>query len=1032
MNLSDGYNVVISVVREHVLTERLFLASIELALLAGVVGLVTRMGRLKMPRLAALMWVVVLVKPLVSLCVGSPIPVLQLAGVSTDAVAFEQPEPGKVTHGEDTPGLGLATNSVSIAKPAEAPCLEPMEQGAYAESVLEPTVSSQAALVEDSGWNVATWLILGWAVGVGVMLLTSLTRQIRLWRILSLSKQPSAELSDQTQRLGRALGMRRVPKLRITSQLDSPALAGVVQPVILIPEWLTAGQCSPSAVTWSLRHELMHWKLGDPIVNWISGFVQSLFFFHPIAWWSARQWRCAMELACDRALVSSAAEARSYAEGLYHVLAAVKDRRRVALAGSLFATRTQIGQRIEVLLSGQMDSPRQSRAVVLAVLIVLSAVGLSVGGQFADEPEVDAVAEQVVQEKPAASSSEQMTIERTHVVIAYSGAGESYAAAVGRTVEAARAIAVEQFGFDMPETIHVTLKVDPAARTRLFNDGDSHVSLTVRSERDLLPPSSSGIFHIYGLCHEVGHLAMYRPIQNRSWMTTAAAEGWAHYIGSRLVDAVYEREGRELWPDPYDYLGDGTLRLGQQLAASSPGPMTQGAGLWKLFAETVGDKGIAPIFDTWGRAQLDSMSPGEELGRLLLQANEDKRLSSWWNRAETVFVIERSPSQFVADTIDSDQVASQSDELALDDGEPAGTQSIAGSGHAVRFRVASDSQYLTSVRIHGRRYGSPRPPKEDFHVWLCDKDFNEIADFPFPYSKFPRGPAEWVSLGVKPTQVPREFIVCVGFNPTATKGVFVSRDDQSSGSSLTGVPGRPARVYDQGDWLIRATLGSVSAVRTWKDSSGLFSVQAELQEVVDGKVRLKKSDGTVIAVPIDKLSAEDRRFLDSRAGNSAGPASSAPRLSGKPEELSSDDGRPAGQRSFPMGFAVAFTAPSDSSYLTSVRIHGARYGSPRVPNQDFHVSLCDKDFNMIADFAMPYSRFRRGEARWVSLRIKPTKVPKEFVICLDFKPTRTNGVYLSHDADGRGLMGTPGKRSGSFSGGDWLLRASVDQPAATD
>ena len=55
------------------------------------------------------------------------------------------------------------------------------------------------------------------------------------------------------------------------------------------------------------------------------------------------------------------------------------------------------------------------------------------------------------------------------------------------------------------------------------------------------------------------------------------------------------------------------------------------------------------------------------------------------------------------------------------------------------------------------------------------------------------------------------------------------------------------------------------------------------------------------------------------------------------------------------------------------------------------------------------------------------KVPKKFVICVNFNPTRTKGVYVSHDAQGTGLVGLPGKPAGSFTGGDWLIHVTVDR-----
>ncbi|QEH36031.1 ECF RNA polymerase sigma factor SigW [Aquisphaera giovannonii] len=142
-------------------------------------------------------------------------------------------------------------------------------------------------------------------------------------------------------------------------------------------------------------------------------------------------------------------------------------------------------------------------------------------------------------------------------------------------------------------------------------------------------------------------------------------------------------------------------------------------------------------------------------------------------------------------------------ELALDDGKMAGKRSIAGGGHAVRFEAPGDDWTLTSVRIHGARYGYPRAPRENFAVFLCDEKFQKIAEFEFPYARFERGDSRWVTLEIKPTKVPRRFVLGVDFDPAQTKGVFVSHDAQSGGTSFVGLPGEEFRPFKQGDWMIR-------------------------------------------------------------------------------------------------------------------------------------------------------------------------------------------------------------------------------------
>jgi hypothetical protein len=87
----------------------------------------------------------------------------------------------------------------------------------------------------------------------------------------------------------------------------------------------------------------------------------------------------------------------------------------------------------------------------------------------------------------------------------------------------------------------------------------------------------------------------------------------------------------------------------------------------------------------------------------------------------------------------------------------------------------------------------------------------------------------------------------------------------------------------------------------------------------------------------------------------------------------------------------------------------------------------DDQFKQIAEFAFPYSNFERGDAMWVTLEVKPTNVPKKFILGVDFDPTQTKGVYVSHDSDGSGrsLTGLPGERFQDFRQGDWLIRAKV-------
>jgi len=69
------------------------------------------------------------------------------------------------------------------------------------------------------------------------------------------------------------------------------------------------------------------------------------------------------------------------------------------------------------------------------------------------------------------------TFQTAHVEVTYEGISDAYGQAIGKTVAAARAIAAGQFGFNMPETLFVSVRAGQGQSTRLHNDGADHISL---------------------------------------------------------------------------------------------------------------------------------------------------------------------------------------------------------------------------------------------------------------------------------------------------------------------------------------------------------------------------------------------------------------------------------------------------------------------------------------------------------------------------------------------------------------------------
>jgi outer membrane protein assembly factor BamB len=64
-------------------------------------------------------------------------------------------------------------------------------------------------------------------------------------------------------------------------------------------------------------------------------------------------------------------------------------------------------------------------------------------------------------------------------------------------------------------------------------------------------------------------------------------------------------------------------------------------------------------------------------------------------------------------------------------------------------------------------------------------------------------------------------------------------------------------------------------LRTWTDNSGVHKIRAALVSIDEGQVQLKKGDGTVITVPVDRLSEADQQWLAKHAAAAGGAAAEA-------------------------------------------------------------------------------------------------------------------------------------------------------------
>jgi len=358
MNANAVVSQVTSLVSQHPLLARLLVASLELIVVTGVVLAIIHIGRVRSNRVVSLLWLIALTKPLLTLALGTAAPIYNIAALApesaTTTAALET-----VTEISNTSGSVVRSGAATIAA----------------------AVGTASAAAVRAATDPARAITGAWLLGAAIMALLSIADRLRIRRLVAGASTPPDEIVELYRRAAGPNTDRRLPRLLITDRLESPAIAGTFLPVVFLPAWMTRN-VDAERVYWALRHELTHWHRRDHLAGFVGEISRIVFFFHPLVWWVGRGWKVATEMACDEAMVATRNDARLYAEQLYQILTRVHTRRRIMLANGLFATRTQIGKRIELLLKSHPKGTR--RKLPAAVFIALfAALVFALGAEIA-------------------------------------------------------------------------------------------------------------------------------------------------------------------------------------------------------------------------------------------------------------------------------------------------------------------------------------------------------------------------------------------------------------------------------------------------------------------------------------------------------------------------------------------------------------------------------------------------------------------------------------------------------------------------
>lgn len=161
----------------------------------------------------------------------------------------------------------------------------------------EPTPTTPSAPTRQINWRQVLAVI--WIIGVIGTLFIGTTSYLRAMRAMRSRTHEPDKLTkawlDETLELAR---LHRRPELLVSDTIDSPAIAGISRPTLLLPSDFSK-TFSAGEARLILLHELVHLKRFDLLVNGLLCLLQAVHWCNPLIWLVFARIRTDREISCD-------------------------------------------------------------------------------------------------------------------------------------------------------------------------------------------------------------------------------------------------------------------------------------------------------------------------------------------------------------------------------------------------------------------------------------------------------------------------------------------------------------------------------------------------------------------------------------------------------------------------------------------------------------------------------------------------------------------------------------------------------------
>ena len=179
-----------------------------------------------------------------------------------------------------------------------------LDGGAVLPQTQGTDLASQTPVQTEKQLSWQQWLLIVWAAGFALVLVTSIVLMLQLrGRLRRLGCEPGEKTLALYEEIKQQMQIRgRVPLL-LMPDINSPALTVEPFPRLLLPDRLIYA-ANAESMAFAMAHELMHYKRRDYLVCLLLLLLRAVYWFHPVSWALLYLMRLDMETACDSMVVA--------------------------------------------------------------------------------------------------------------------------------------------------------------------------------------------------------------------------------------------------------------------------------------------------------------------------------------------------------------------------------------------------------------------------------------------------------------------------------------------------------------------------------------------------------------------------------------------------------------------------------------------------------------------------------------------------------------------------------------------------------